>query len=63
MIFWLKNRRPAQWRDLQKVEHALRLRTPQEILEDLRQDCIGMGLLPAPIEGKRSPPMENGMPR
>jgi hypothetical protein len=55
MIFWLKNRRPAQWRDVQKVDHAVRLRTPQEILEDLRQDMIAMGLLPAPtlsIENK-----------
>jgi hypothetical protein len=34
--------------DVQKVDHTVRLRSPAEILEDLRQDVIAMGLLPAP---------------
>jgi hypothetical protein len=45
---FLKNRRPAQWRDVQKVDHTVRLRSPAEILEDLRQDVIAMRLVPAP---------------
>jgi hypothetical protein len=53
-MFWLRNRRPAQWRDVQKVDHNVRLRSPAEILEDLRQDVIAMGLLAAPAKPDRS---------
>jgi hypothetical protein len=60
MIFWLKNRRPAQWRDVQKVDPAVRLRSPAEILEDLRQDVIAMGSLPTPIEVE---PVDKGQHR
>jgi hypothetical protein len=36
----------------QKVDHNVRLRSLAEILEDLREDVIAMGLLPAPIEAE-----------
>jgi hypothetical protein len=31
---------------------SVRLRSPAKILEDLRQEVIAMGLLPAPIEAE-----------
>jgi hypothetical protein len=60
MLRWLRNRRPAQWRDVQKVDHNVRLRSPAEMLEDLRQDVIAMGLSPAPIEAE---PVDKRIPR
>jgi hypothetical protein len=46
---------------VQKVDHTVHLRSPAEILEDLRQDVIAMRLLPRPIEEKRSLSCANAM--
>jgi hypothetical protein len=33
-IFWLKNRRPDLWRDVQSREHAVEMKSPQLSLEE-----------------------------
>ena len=45
-IFWLKNRRPDEWRDRQDQRHTIVQdnRTAAEILADLRRDMAEMGL-------------------
>lgn len=37
-IFWLKNRRPEQWRDKREVEHSGELNVPQ-IIDDIGDDA------------------------
>jgi hypothetical protein len=45
-IFWLKNRRPDEWRDRQDQRHTIVRdnRTAAEIIEHLRQQMAEMGL-------------------
>jgi hypothetical protein len=53
-IFWLKNRRPDQWRDRHEVDHKVPPRSDQsieELRDELLQDMVEAGLvtlLPAP---------------
>jgi len=47
-IFWLKNRRPAEWRDKHDVEHAVK-REPQtldQLREEILHDIRELGILP-----------------
>jgi hypothetical protein len=55
-IFWLKNRRPALWRDRHEIDHKVPPRSDQsieELRDELLQDMVEAGLvtlLPAPAE-------------
>jgi hypothetical protein len=54
-IFWLKNRNPKQWRDVQDHVHDSRLGklTSEELLEEIRADAVELGILPEKYGGRR----------
>jgi hypothetical protein len=59
-IFWLKNRRPAEWRDKSIVEHqgeGFEAMTDEQLAEVIRRGSSGAGRkdLPTPSSGARKP--------
>jgi hypothetical protein len=54
-IFWLKNRQPKQWRDVQDHVHDDRLDklSSEELLEEIRADAVKLGILPEKYGGRR----------
>lgn len=54
-IFWLKNRKPQQWRDVHKLEHSGKLETDNltaaELLAEIRKEAAELGIMPE-IAGK-----------
>ena len=54
-IFWLKNRNPKQWRDVQDHVHDDRLDklTSEELLEEIRADALELGIFPEKYGGRR----------
>ena len=48
-IFWLKNRRPAQWRDKHEVEHkAVENLTSDQLKAEILAEMSELGILPTP---------------
>ena len=43
-IFWLKNRRPAQWRDLHDHRHMAVTKTEEQLREEILADLRDLGL-------------------
>jgi hypothetical protein len=54
IIFWLKNRQPAQWRDVAEIGPDSSPAHRAGILQDIRRDAI-VGLLPAPLKPEAEP--------
>ena len=52
-IFWLKNRQPEAWRDVQRHEHSGKLdldkTTAEQLLADIRKEAAELGILPLDI--------------
>jgi methyl coenzyme M reductase gamma subunit len=55
MIFWLKNRRPAEWRDVHRIEHTHRI----ENLSDDELVRIAAGRSPGIAAPAEDPPVAN----
>jgi hypothetical protein len=57
-IFWLKNRRREQWRDVQDHNHSGKLAvenlTADQLLEEIRTEATALGLVPPQPSNKRS---------
>jgi len=61
-IFWLKNRRPDNWRDVYNYEHKGQIedKTAAQLLEEIRKDVAELGISPGmklpegvvPLNGK-----------
>ena len=61
-IFWLKNRRPDNWRDVYNYEHKGQIedKTAAQLLEEIRKDVAELGITPGlkvpegvvPLNGK-----------
>jgi hypothetical protein len=43
-IFWLKNRRPGQWRDLHDHRHIAVTKTEEQLREEILADLRDLGL-------------------
>ena len=43
-IFWLKNRRPGQWRDLHDHRHMAVTKTEEQLREEILADLRDLGL-------------------
>lgn len=55
-IFWLKNRRPAEWRDKREVEHSGAIGGHQLTDDELAAIAAGSGDdAPSPPQGSRKP--------
>lgn len=54
-IFWLKNRQPEQWRDVQRHEHSGRVdldkTTAEQLLIEIRKEALELGIIPPTIQG------------
>lgn len=53
-IFWLKNRQPAKWRDVWKIDHEGKIDinsiSAEQLLEDIRKEAAALGIgLPAEV--------------
>ena len=63
-IFWLKNRKPEQWRDVQNHQHEGKLEleslTKDQLLEQIRKDATELGIFPDAILPKGVAAAPNG---
>ena len=73
MIFWLKNRQPARWRDVWKIDHSGKVdtsnMTSEQVLAEIKGEMEKLGLLPqqvaqslgvVPFPEPKSTPKSNG---
>lgn len=53
MIFWLKNRQPARWRDVWKIDHSGKVdtsnMTSEQVLSEIKGEMEKLGLLPQQV--------------
>jgi hypothetical protein len=61
-IFFMKNRMPDRWRDVQEHVHTDQLKSSDEWLVEIQKDILELqagghitGLLPAPVKRGRGP--------
>ena len=63
-IFWLKNRKPEQWRDVWKIDHAGELKldslTAEQLLAEIRKEAAELGILPESMKSFATGVAPNG---
>jgi hypothetical protein len=52
-IFWLKNRRPKEWRDVQNHQHTVVSKTEEQLREEILAGLEELGLFEEPGSLKR----------
>lgn len=66
-IFWLKNRKGEQWRDVWKIDHSGKLQyegmTAEQVLEEIRKEAAELGILPSQLKTLGVAPEPKALPK